>query len=56
MAKIIVQNTDITVLGVEGQDYISLTDMASAKDGDGRAADVIKNWIRTRYTTTTSSQ
>ena len=24
--------------------------MASAKDGDGRAADVIKNWIRTRYT------
>ncbi len=50
MAKIIVQNTDITVLGVEGQDYISLTDMASAKDGDGRAADVIKNWIRTRYT------
>lgn len=50
MAKIIVQNTDITVLGVEGQDYISLTDMASAKDGDSRAADVIKNWIRTRYT------
>lgn len=24
--------------------------MASAKDRDGRAADVIKNWIRTRYT------
>lgn len=24
--------------------------MASAKDGDSRAADVIKNWIRNRYT------
>jgi hypothetical protein len=35
---------------VNEQDYISLTDMASAKDGDSRAADVIKNWIRNRYT------
>ena len=26
------------------------TDMASAKEGDSRAADVIKNWIRSRYT------
>ena len=24
--------------------------MASAKEGDSRAADVIKNWIRSRYT------
>jgi hypothetical protein len=50
MAKIIVENTEITVLNVNEQDYISLTDMASAKDGDSRAADVIKNWIRNRYT------
>ncbi|MBO5053238.1 MAG: KilA-N domain-containing protein [Muribaculaceae bacterium] len=50
MTKITVQNTKVTILGIDGQDYISLTDMASAKDGDGRAADVIKNWIRTRYT------
>ena len=50
MAKIIVQNTPITVLNLEEQDYISLTDMASAKEGDSRAADVIKNWIRGRYT------
>lgn len=34
MAKIIVQNTPITVLPVEEQDYISLTDMATAKEGD----------------------
>lgn len=50
MAKITVQNTEITVLNVNEQDYISLTDMAGAKDGDSRAADVIKNWIRNRYT------
>lgn len=50
MAKITVQNTQITVLNFEEQDYISLTDMASAKEGSSRAADVIKNWIRSRYT------
>jgi hypothetical protein len=50
MVKIIVQDTLITVLNFEEQDYISLTDMASAKEGDSRAADVIKNWIRSRYT------
>ena len=50
MAKNIVQDTLITVLNFEEQDYISLTDMASAKEGDSRAADVIKNWIRSRYT------
>jgi len=49
MAKINVQNTEITVLSVEEQDYISLTDMANAKDGESRAADIIKNWIRARY-------
>ena len=49
-AKIIVQNTQINVLNFKEQDYISLTDMASAKEGDSRAADVIKNWIRSRYT------
>lgn len=50
MAKIIVQNTQINVLNFKEKDYISLTDMASAKEGDSRAADVIKNWIRSRYT------
>ena len=50
MAKIIVQNTQSNVLNFKEQAYISLTDMASAKEGDSRAADVIKNWIRSRYT------
>ena len=50
MAKITVQNTPITVLSVEEQDYISLTDMATAKEGDNRSADIIKNWLLNRYT------
>jgi len=50
MAKITVQNTEITVVSHHEQDYISLTDMANAKQNESRAADIIKNWIRTRYT------
>jgi hypothetical protein len=50
MAKIIVQNTEITVLSHDDKDYISLTDMANGKQSESRAADIIKNWIRTRYT------
>jgi hypothetical protein len=50
MAKINVQNTQVTVVSVDSQDYISLTDMANAKENESRAADVIKNWIRNRYT------
>ena len=49
MAKIIVQNTEITVLSHNDKDYISLTDMANGKQDESRAADVIKNWIITRY-------
>ena len=45
-----VQNIDITVSSINDEDYISLTDMANAKEGDSRAADIIKNWIRTRST------
>ena len=50
MAKIIVQNVEITVLSHDDKDYISLTDMANGKQSESRAADIIKNWIRTRYT------
>ncbi len=32
MAKIIVQNKEITVVSVNASDYISLTDMANAKE------------------------
>lgn len=50
MAKITVQNTQISLFQWNNLDYISLTDMATAKEGDSRSADVIKNWIRGRYT------
>ena len=50
MAKIIVQNSAITILPAFNEDYISLTDMAAAKDGSNRSADIIKNWLRNRYT------
>ena len=41
---------EISVLRIENEDYVSLTDMAGGKDGDSRAADIIKNWLRARYT------
>ena len=47
---IIVQQTPVTVISESGNDYICLTDMAGAKHDDVRAADVIKNWLRNRYT------
>jgi hypothetical protein len=49
MAKINVQDKSITILKVADMDFISLTDMANAKEGESRAADIIKNWLRTRY-------
>lgn len=42
MAKIKVENAEITVLAIEEKDYISLTDMANAKESESRAADIIK--------------
>ncbi|MDD2797930.1 MAG: KilA-N domain-containing protein [Bacteroidales bacterium] len=50
MSKITVQNADISVVRFNEQDYISLTDMANAKESESRAADIIKNWLRNRYT------
>ena len=34
MAKITVQNTEVNVIKVHGEDYICLTDMLRAKDGE----------------------
>ena len=50
MAKIKVENSEITVIQEAGVDFISLTDMASVKESQARSADIIKNWLRTRYT------
>ncbi len=50
MAPITVQNVPVTVMHVDQNDYISLTDMAKARTDAARAADVIKNWLRARST------
>ena len=46
MAKITVKNTDVNVIKVNGEDYICLTDMLQAKDGDF----FITDWLRNRNT------
>ena len=44
MAKLTVLENEITILKVDDQDYISLTDMLKAKDGDF----FISDWLRNR--------
>ena len=48
MAKILVQNTNITIITLNGEDYISLTDLARHKSDEPNA--VIANWLRNRNT------
>ena len=47
--KIIVNQSEITVIQANEQDYISLTDIARHKKSD-RTDDLIRNWIRNRNT------
>ncbi len=46
MAKITVKDTEVNVVKVNGEDYICLTDMLRAKDGDF----FITDWLRNRNT------
>ena len=46
MAKINVQNTEVTITKVNNEDYLFLTDMIKAKDGDF----FITDWLRNRNT------
>ena len=48
MAKITAKNTDVTVVRINNDDYISLTDIAKFKTSDSNA--VIGNWMRNRNT------
>ena len=50
LRKIEIENKIVSITQINDEDYICLTDMAKAKKGDNRAADVIKNWLRTRTT------
>lgn len=46
MAKLTVKNTEVNVIQVNNEDYICITDMIQAKDGDFFVAD----WLRNRNT------
>lgn len=46
MTKITIKNTEVNVVKVNGEDYICLTDMMRAKDGDF----FITDWLRNRNT------
>jgi len=46
MAKILVKDTNVTVLKINEEDYISLTDMLKAKDGSF----FFSSWLRNRNT------
>ncbi len=50
LSKLDIENTIISITKVNEDDFICLTDMAKAKQGDNRAADIIKNWLRSRTT------
>lgn len=46
MAKIVVKDTEVTIVKVNDEDYICITDMIKAKDGDF----FITDWLRNRNT------
>ena len=48
MAKIVVQETPVGITTIDGNDYISITDIAKHKSDDPTA--VIGNWMRNRNT------
>ena len=45
-----VQDVPISILQQELDEYICITDIAKAKTGESRSADVVKNWMRNRNT------
>jgi hypothetical protein len=45
-STIIVQGSEIAIISVQDQDYISLTDMAKQFGGE----DLVRNWMRNRNT------
>ena len=50
MAKLIIKDTEITIVQINDNDYISLTDMLRAKDGEF----FISDWLRNRNTLSSS--
>jgi len=47
---IVVNDISIGISSDKNEDYICISDIAKAKSDNSRAADVIRNWLRNRYT------
>lgn len=47
---ITVQDIVISISREKMDDYICITDLAKAKTGSSRSADIVKNWLRNRTT------
>ena len=47
---ITVQNIAINIVNENNDDYICISDIARAKDGNSRIDDIIRNWLRSRLT------
>ena len=45
-----VEGISINVSTVDDNDYISISDIARIKNSNSRPADIIRNWLRNRYT------
>ena len=48
--QILVNDVAINIHSTKEEDFICLTDMAKAREGENRSADIIKNWLRNRGT------
>ena len=47
---ITVKDIKISIVNDNNEDYICISDIAKGKSDNSRAADVIRNWLRNRYT------
>lgn len=48
--KITVNNIQISIVQTNATDYICISDIAKAKEGNSSIDDIIKNWLRNRNT------
>src|SRR5260221_5665553 len=49
ISKIVIKDISVAFISQDGNDYLSLTDMAKSKNAE-YPADVVKNWLKTRFT------
>lgn len=45
-----VQNLKVSIINVNDNDYICISDFTKFKEGKSKSDDVIRNWLRNRIT------